>query len=81
MLCPANWRQQPDELAFVIDDLTPVVIIDQDEEVGATTRAGIAAAHHTAARVIVHDVDVAQRVVGVDHVLDLRHRVADSVRL
>ena len=57
MLCPANWRQQPDELAFVIDDLAPVVIIDQDEEVGATTRAGIAAAHHTAALVIVHDVD------------------------
>src|SRR5260370_26024219 len=57
MLCPANWRQQPDELAFVIDDLAPVVIVDQDEEVGATTRAGIAAAHHSAARVIVHDVD------------------------
>ena len=21
VFCPANWRQQPDELAFVIDDL------------------------------------------------------------
>src|SRR5437764_1100954 len=57
VFCPANWRQQPDELAFVIDDLAPVVIIDQDEEVGDTTRAGIAAARHTAGRVIVPDAD------------------------
>jgi long-chain acyl-CoA synthetase len=57
MLCPANWRQQPDELAFVIDDLTPLVIIDQNEEIGETTGAGIAEARHTAARVIVHDAD------------------------
>jgi long-chain acyl-CoA synthetase len=55
--CPANWRQQPDELAFVIDDLSPVVIVTQDEEVGDTVRAGVAAAHHRAARTIVHDAD------------------------
>ena len=25
--CPANWRQTPDELAFVIDDLAPRVVV------------------------------------------------------
>ena len=34
MFCPANWRQQPDELAFVIDDLAPAVVVWQEEEVG-----------------------------------------------
>lgn len=27
MFCPVNWRQTPDELAFVIDDLRPAVTI------------------------------------------------------
>jgi acyl-CoA synthetase (AMP-forming)/AMP-acid ligase II len=34
LFCPANWRQSPEELAFVIDDLDPRVVIWQDEEVG-----------------------------------------------
>jgi long-chain acyl-CoA synthetase len=32
--CPANWRQRPDELAFVIDDLRATVVVWQQEEVG-----------------------------------------------
>ena len=40
MFCPANWRQQPDELAFVIDDLAPAVVVWQEEEVGDTVRRG-----------------------------------------
>jgi len=40
MFCPANWRQSPDELAFVIDDLAPKVVVWQEEEVGDTVRAG-----------------------------------------
>ena len=39
MFCPANWRQSADELAFVIDDLDPRVVVWQDEEIGATVRA------------------------------------------
>jgi len=39
MLCPANWRQTPDELAFVIDDLDPAVVVWQEEEIGEVTRA------------------------------------------
>jgi acyl-CoA synthetase (AMP-forming)/AMP-acid ligase II len=37
--CPANWRQTPDELAFVIDDLEPRVVVWQEEEVGETAVA------------------------------------------
>ncbi|MET1001762.1 MAG: AMP-binding protein [Acidimicrobiia bacterium] len=55
MFCPANWRQQPDELAFVIDDLTPTVIVGQHEEVGDTVRAGRDRAQHRAARWLWHD--------------------------
>ncbi len=55
--CPVNWRQQPDELAFVIDDLAPVVAVTQDEEVGETVRAGLRAAQHVPARIVVHDAD------------------------
>jgi long-chain acyl-CoA synthetase len=39
MCCPANWRQTADEIAFVIDDLDPRVIIWQDAEVGTEVRA------------------------------------------
>ncbi len=54
MFCPANWRQQPDELAFVIDDLAPTVVVWQEEEVGPTVRAGRDLAAHSA-RWILHD--------------------------
>jgi acyl-CoA synthetase (AMP-forming)/AMP-acid ligase II len=32
--CPANWRQSPDEIAFVIDDLEPRVVVWQEAEIG-----------------------------------------------
>lgn len=35
MICPVNWRQSGQELAFVIDDFDPKVIIWQEEEIGA----------------------------------------------
>lgn len=57
LFCPANWRQQPEELAFVIDDLEPVVVVTQQEEVGDTVDAGLAAAHHSPARTVVHDAE------------------------
>jgi long-chain acyl-CoA synthetase len=40
VFCPANWRQSPDEFAFVIDDTRPSVVIWQDEEIGDGVRAG-----------------------------------------
>ena len=36
MFCPANWRQSTDELAFVLDDVDPKVVLWQGEEIGAT---------------------------------------------
>jgi long-chain acyl-CoA synthetase len=54
MFCPANWRQQPDELVFVIDDLAPRVVVWQDVEIGAAVRAARDRAL-TAARWICHD--------------------------
>ncbi len=44
MFCPANWRQSPEELAFVIDDLDAKVVVWQEVEVGDTVRAGRALA-------------------------------------
>ena len=44
ILCPANWRQTADELAFVLDDLDPSVVVWQDAEIGATVRAARALA-------------------------------------
>jgi long-chain acyl-CoA synthetase len=52
--CPANWRQRPDELAFVIDDLSPAVVVWQEAEVGDPIRAARERAAHTA-RWIRHD--------------------------
>lgn len=54
MCCPANWRQTADELAFVIDDLEPRVIVWQEEEVGEPVRAARALAS-TPARWLLHD--------------------------
>jgi long-chain acyl-CoA synthetase len=54
--CPANWRQGAEELAFVIDDLAPRVVIGQREEVGdAIETARARAAHAHAARWLWHD--------------------------
>lgn len=37
--CVANWRQSSDELAFVLSDATPSVVIWQEDEVGDVVRA------------------------------------------
>ena len=34
VLCPVNWRQSPDELAFVIGDVKPKIVLWQEEEIG-----------------------------------------------
>ena len=34
VFCPANWRQTPDEFAFVIEDASPAAVIWQEEEIG-----------------------------------------------
>jgi len=39
IFCPANWRQSADELAFVVSDSDPRVVVWQEEETGATAAA------------------------------------------
>jgi acyl-CoA synthetase (AMP-forming)/AMP-acid ligase II len=56
LCCPANWRQTAAELAFVIDDLDPAVVVWQDEEIGAAVREARAAASDDATW-IRHDTD------------------------
>lgn len=37
ILCPANWRQTPDELTYILDDLTPKIVVwEESEAVQAT---------------------------------------------
>ena len=57
MFCPANWRQGADELAFVIDDLEPKVVVGQQAEVGDAIAAARERATAAArARWLAHDV-------------------------
>jgi long-chain acyl-CoA synthetase len=55
LFCPANWRQTADEMAFVIDDLEPAVVIWQDGEIGPAVRAARERATHAGARWIALD--------------------------
>ena len=34
VMCPVNWRQSADELAFVIEDCSPAVVLWQHNEIG-----------------------------------------------
>lgn len=38
MICPANWRQTAEEMAFVIDDFSPKLVLWQNEEIGDAVR-------------------------------------------
>jgi acyl-CoA synthetase (AMP-forming)/AMP-acid ligase II len=61
MFCPANWRQGPEELAFVIDDLEPRVVVGQHTEVGeAIAAARDLSSSGAAARWLWHDVEAAR---------------------
>lgn len=49
MTCPVNWRQSAEEIAFVIDDLEPKVIVWQEETLGDLNREARAKATHDSA--------------------------------
>jgi long-chain acyl-CoA synthetase len=44
--CPINWRNSAPEMAFVIDDAKPKVVIWQEEEIGERVRAAREQATH-----------------------------------
>ncbi|WP_131747298.1 AMP-binding protein [Frankia sp. Cppng1_Ct_nod] len=48
MVCPANWRYSAEEMAFVVDDLRPTVVVWQDAEIGPTVREAEKRATHPA---------------------------------
>jgi acyl-CoA synthetase (AMP-forming)/AMP-acid ligase II len=57
-LCPANWRLGAAELAAVVDDLEPRVVVWQEAEIGARVAAARAAAAAAAsARWVRHDAE------------------------
>ena len=55
--CPANWRQSPDELAFLLDDCGPAVTVWQEAEVGDAIRAARQQAGNSGGRWLRHDGD------------------------
>jgi long-chain acyl-CoA synthetase len=56
--CPVNWRLSPDELAFVLDDVDPFLVVWQEREIGSAVAA--ARARSTgAARWVRHDAEPA----------------------
>lgn len=55
MLCPANWRQSKSELADLIDDLEPSIVLWQEEEVGDEIRAARALARYAGGLWLQHD--------------------------
>lgn len=55
MVCPANWRQSKAELADVIDDMEPSVVLWQEEEVGDDIRAARALAEYKGGLWLQHD--------------------------
>lgn len=57
IVCPANWRQSPDELDFVIADAQPKLVVWQDAEVGERVRA--TKAFQTSGLWLQHDADAA----------------------
>jgi acyl-CoA synthetase (AMP-forming)/AMP-acid ligase II len=50
LFCPVNWRQSAAELAFVIDDLEPRLVVWQEAEIGDAVRAARGLAQHREAR-------------------------------
>ncbi|QRY42716.1 AMP-binding protein [Mycolicibacterium boenickei] len=56
MICPVNWRQSAEELAFVTDDFDPKVIVWQQEEIGEQA-TGARALTGNSAEWIQHDCD------------------------
>jgi acyl-CoA synthetase (AMP-forming)/AMP-acid ligase II len=55
VLCVVNWRLSVEELAFVVDDCAPRLIIWQEQEIGATANAARAAGAGRDALWIQHD--------------------------
>lgn len=56
VLCPANWRQSPAELEFVVDDMEPSFVLWQEQELGETA-VKVRDSDRSGAQWIQHDAD------------------------
>lgn len=63
IFCPANWRLSAQELSFVIEDLSPAVVVWQEAEIGDTVRAARSGATSDATWVCHDDMDGYERLV------------------
>lgn len=75
MFCPLNWRQSAEEIAFVVDDLEPKVVIWQQHEIGAVVDAARAQARWQSAQWIAFDTQDAD---GYEHLVSRASR-ADAL--
>ncbi len=57
VMCPVNWRQSADELAFVIEDCSPAVVIWQQNEIGESLAKAHQMAESSTAYWVQHDGD------------------------
>ncbi len=55
IVCPANWRQSPEELAFLIADCDPRLVVWQETEIGDRVRVARALARESSALWLRHD--------------------------
>jgi long-chain acyl-CoA synthetase len=74
--CAANWRQSADEMAFVLDDLSPALVIHQAAEIGDTVRAARERSQTGAsARWVQHDNGEYEALVESGSTVDPEHAV------
>ena len=78
--CAANWRQSAGEMTFVLDDLSPALVIHQAAEIGDTVRAAREQSQAGAARWVQHDNGEYEALVGSGAPVDPDHAVdADAI--
>jgi acyl-CoA synthetase (AMP-forming)/AMP-acid ligase II len=74
---PANWRQSADELVTLLDDVSPPLVIWQEQEIGPTIRAARGRWERTA-RWLRHDSDDRGGDNGTNHDHDHDHGTDDD---
>ncbi|HEX8595005.1 MAG TPA: AMP-binding protein [Pseudomonas sp.] len=75
VFCPANWRQSAHELAFVLDDFKPRVVLWQEAETGETVAQARELCHVRALWVQVDDAAGYEQWVAGQPDLDIETRV------
>ncbi|MET0609659.1 MAG: AMP-binding protein [Pseudomonas caspiana] len=75
IFCPANWRQSAHELAFVIDDFKPAVVLWQQAEVGESVVQARQLSQHAALWVQTDDERGYEKWIAAQPDVDIETRV------